>query len=225
MNKHDLIKKGYRAFYTRFSLLPFHKQKPLLEKLVAITRRAFGTPIPESEVEKRISCKGTKLMIITFKDKPVGFMATKLVKINQHNILDLSGAAICPEHQKNGIYKFFRKKSIADALKDVGDGSSYVFTATQNPNVAKALRDFNISLFSEEAKTIIKLYCAHHKISAEEVSPGVFVHKGRYGSQLYAKVPRSSDLQLNEFFDKHLTYEKGDAFLLAGPATQSKKLK
>ena len=162
------------------------------EDIVTVGQSAFGVEMTSEEIVDHILPTDRLYLGFTSEGKVSGF-ATAIIKDQS---IYLSGAAVDPQYQQDGLYREFSSRRINLALQQ----QKYsVELRTQNPII-----EATVSQILETLSTggIIGGYSVKRERQL-----------GTYGRMLTSAKPFSQNLELNTVYSQ-LDYLKGDSFLL-----------
>lgn len=163
----------------------------LVEKLVEIGMRSFGSKMTAKEVKEHIAVNDILFVVRDGEGKPIGFSGS-----TYPNVVYLAAAAVDPDSQGRGTYKKLTKERI---VKGLASGCNIIMTSTQNPRVEAGITRVLNNMRDEG---LITGYLTSRMLN-----------KGKYGRMLTDEVPKSDTEELKLVY-ADLDYEKGDAYEL-----------
>lgn len=164
----------------------------VIRTLINLARDGFGKFVSDQEVMDHVIKRD--LLFVALKDKvEVGFSSLTYGK----NEMQLGGAVIKKEEQKNGLYTLLTDVRVNIALQNT---ISKITTTTQNPRVEEGIIGVLNNLKLQ--KRILS-----YDFNREHLL-------GTYGRMLTYEIPKSPNEGLNKIYSQ-LNYDKGDAFKLS----------
>lgn len=190
--------------------------KILFQELYQLTQKGFcinASSALEQDVRNHIE-QGDFLYLIKTCGSIIAYAVFDNLKMNDTNILYLSGIMISPDHQGQGLGGRLIKLALAKFQ------AKYLVARTQNPVMYESVRRCCGHVFPNESgnppQDIVEVgqFIATEKLNMKNYNQISMLAKGTYGSSLYGVKPISIHHEMDHWFKTQINLDHGDAMIV-----------